>query len=90
MNDLDVQLDNLDEQLLGYNPKQRWLIYISSAVGILVMGWMFYLSDALDELNSLQEKNTVLVKQMTENSPDAYRAKISQTADTLIKEESHT
>jgi Tfp pilus assembly protein PilO len=90
MNDLDVQLDNLDEQLLGYNPKQRWLIYIGSAVGILVMGWMFYLSDALDELNSLQEKNTVLVKQIAENSPDAYRAKISQTADTMIKEESHT
>ncbi|MDD2949675.1 MAG: hypothetical protein PHU29_02695 [Sulfuricurvum sp.] len=90
MNDLDVQLDNLDEQLLGYNAQQRWLIYIGSAIGILVMGWMFYLSDALDELTTLQEQNTLLVKQINENSPDAYRAKIAQSANALIKEETHT
>jgi Tfp pilus assembly protein PilO len=90
MNDLDVQLDNLDEQLLEYNPKQRWIIYIGSTLGILIMGWMFYLSDALDELNSLQEQNTLLVQQVAENSPDVYRAKITQTADTLIKEETRT
>ncbi|MDD2265917.1 hypothetical protein [Sulfuricurvum sp.] len=90
MNDLDVQLDNLDEQLLWYNAQQRWLIYIGSAIGILVMGWMFYLSDALDELTSLQEQNTLLVKQISENSPDAYRAKITQSTNALIKEEAHT
>ncbi|MDD5159310.1 MAG: hypothetical protein PHI47_04615 [Sulfuricurvum sp.] len=90
MNDLDVQLDNLDEQLLAYQPKQRWLIYIGSAVGILVMGWMFYLSDALDELNSLEEQNSALVTQISDNSPDAYRAKINQSANALIKEEVHT
>lgn len=90
MNDINAQLDNLDEQLLAYQPKQRWLIYIGSAIGILVMGWMFYLSDALDELNGLEEQNSALVTQITDNSPDAYRAKITQSANALIKEEVHT
>ncbi len=87
MNDLDVQLDNLDEQLNGYEPKQRWMIYIGSALGILVMGWMFYLSDAMDELSALEEQNSALVNQIAESSPEAYRAKIAQSADAIIKEE---
>jgi len=87
MNDLDVQLDNLDEQLNGYEPKQRWMIYIGSALGILVMGWMFYLSDAMDELTALEEQNSALVNQIAESSPEAYRAKIAQSADAMIKEE---
>ncbi len=86
MNDLDVQLDNLDEQLSAYEPKQRWMIYLGSALGILVMGWMFYLSDALDELTALEEQNSALVTQITESSPEAYRAKITQSADASIKE----
>ncbi len=90
MNDIDVQLDNLDEQLLTYEPKQRWLIYIGSAVGILVMGWMFYLSDALDELTALEEQNSALVTQIADNSPDVYRSKITQSAEALIKEKSRT
>jgi len=87
MNDLDVQLDNLDEQLNGYEPKQRWMIYIGSALGILVMGWMFYLSDAMDELTALEEQNSALVNQIAESSPEAYRAKIAQSANAMIKEE---
>lgn len=88
MNDLDVQLDNLDEQLNAYEPKQRWVIYIGSALGILVMGWMFYLSDALDELNTLEEQNNALVQQISDNSPEAYKAKIAQSAQAILKEES--
>ena len=87
MNDLDVQLDNLDEQLNGYEPKQRWMIYIGSALGILVIGWMFYLSDALDELTALEEQNSALVTQIADSSPEAYRAKIAQSVDETIKEE---
>lgn len=87
MNDLDVQLDNLDEQLSAYEPNQRWMIYIGSALGILIMGWMFYLSDALDELTALEEQNSALVAQISENSPEAYRAKIAQSAQATVKEE---
>lgn len=87
MNDLDVQLDNLDEQLVSYPANQRWMIYIGSALGILVMGWMFYLSDALDELSALEEQNSALVTQIAESSPEAYRAKIAQSAEATIKEE---
>lgn len=87
MNDLDVQLENLDEQLVSYPANQRWMIYIGSALGILVMGWMFYLSDALDELSALEEQNSALVTQIAESSPEAYRAKIAQSAEATIKEE---
>lgn len=87
MNDLDVQLDNLDEQLSAYEPKQRLVIYIGSALGILVMGWMFYLSDALDELSALEEQNSALVQQISDNSPEAYKAKIAQSTKQIVKEE---
>lgn len=87
MNDLDVQLENLDDQLNAYQPQQRWAIYIGSALGILVMGWMFYLSDALDELSALEEQNSALVQQISDNSPEAYKAKIAKSAEMIIKEE---
>lgn len=87
MNDLDVQLDNLDEQLSAYTPNQRWMIYIGSALGILIMGWMFYLSDALDELTALEEQNSALVTQISENSPEMYHSKIAQSAQATVKEE---
>lgn len=87
MNDLDVQLDNLDEQLSAYEPKQRLVIYIGSALGILVMGWMFYLSDALDELSALEEQNSALVQQISDNSPEVYKAKIAQSTKQIVKEE---
>jgi Tfp pilus assembly protein PilO len=90
MIDLDGQFDNLDEQLTAYEPKQRWMIYIGSALGILVMGWMFYLSDAIDGLNTLEEQNSALETQITENSPETYHAKIAQSAKQIINEDSHT
>ncbi|MDO9209020.1 MAG: hypothetical protein Q7T91_12295 [Sulfuricurvum sp.] len=90
MSNLEAQLDNLDEQLLGYEPKQRWLISIGSALGILVMGWMFYLSDAVDELKVLEEQNSALVQQISENSPDAYHVKITASVQSLDKEKMRT
>lgn len=87
MSGFEDQLDNLDEQLLGYEPKIRWALYTATALGILVMGWMFYLSDSLDELSVLKEQNSVLVHQIAENSPEAYRAKISKSSADIVTEE---
>lgn len=87
MSGFEDQLDNLDEQLLGYEPKIRWALYTATALGILVMGWMFYLSDSLDELSVLEEQNSVLVHQIAENSPEAYRAKISKSSADIVTEE---
>lgn len=81
----ETQLDNLDEQLLDYEPNQRWMISIGSALGILVMGWMFYLTDAVDELTALEEQNSALVQQISENSPDAYQTKIKVAIKSLDK-----
>lgn len=38
MSDLETQFDTLDEQLSAYEPKIRWVIYIGTALGILLMG----------------------------------------------------
>lgn len=89
MNDLDIQLDNLDEQLLSYDPKVRWALYLTTALGILLMGWMFYLSDALDEFTTLKDQNQELVNQIGDNSPEAYRAKITKSSAQIIAEERH-
>lgn len=87
MNDLEVQFDTLDEQLSAYEPKIRWVLYIGTTLGILLMGWMFYLSDALDELNTLEEQNSQLVAQMGENSPEAFHSKIAKSAAGIITEQ---
>lgn len=87
MNDLDIQLDNLDEQLLSYDPKVRWALYLTTALGILLMGWMFYLSDTLDEFTTLKDQNQELVNQIGDNSPEAYRAKITKSSAQIIAEE---
>ncbi len=87
MNELDEQLDLIDEQLENYPPSQRWGIYIGSALGIFVMGWMFYLSDALENLTALQEENEKLVREIGENSPESYRAKIAQKTVAIRQEE---
>lgn len=90
MSELDVQLDAIDEQLLTYELPQRWLMYIGSAVGIFAMGWMFYLSDALQELSGLEEQNRVLARQVDEHSPAAYRAKIARSSEAIVKERERT
>lgn len=90
MSTLEVQMENLDEQLQKYTPAQQWMISIGSALGIILMGWMFYLSDALDELNTLEEQNSALSRQISENSPEAYKSKIVQTAEMIVKEERKT
>lgn len=90
MSELETQLETIDEQLLGYTPAQRWLIYIGSAAGIVLMGWMFYLSDALVELSDLEEQNRVLTEQVEQTSPEAYRARISRTTAAITEEGSRT
>jgi len=90
MSMMEAQLDNLDEQLSPYTPQQRWVISIGSALGILVMGWMFYLTDALDELTALEDQNSALVQQISENSPDAYHTKIKIAIKSLDKEKIKT
>lgn len=87
MSDLETQLDNLDEQLSAYEPKMRWVIYIGTALGILVMGWMFYLTDTLDELSALEEQNSQLVAQINENSPEVFRSKIAKSAGGIVTEQ---
>ncbi len=86
MNDLEAQLSNLDEQLLAYEPSKRWIIYGVSVLGILVMGWMFYLSDTLDEFTALEEKNSALVQQISESSPEVYHAKIAKSTAMILIE----
>lgn len=50
---------------------------------------MFYLSDALDELSTLEEQNSQLVTQISENSPEVFRSKIAKSAAAIIAEEQH-
>lgn len=87
MNDFEAQLDLIDDQLQGYSPLQRKLIIFGSALGIVFMGWMFYISDALEQLQTLTDENSALAQQVADNSPDAYRAKITQTKALIAKEQ---
>lgn len=84
---LQEQMITLDEQLEIYEPKQRWLIYVGTAVGVLIMSWMFFVSDMLDEYSMLQEENANLVIQIQQSSPEAYQAKINNTAQMLLEKE---
>ena len=87
MNNLDIQLENLDEQLLSYEPKIRWALDITVASGIILAGWMLYFSDSLNKLDALQEQNKKLVEQIVDNSPEAYREKIAKNSADIVAEE---
>lgn len=84
---LQEQMITLDEQLEVYEPKLRWLIYVGTAAGILLMSWMFFVSDMLDEYSILQDENANLVTQIQQSSPEAYRAKITHTAQMILEKE---
>lgn len=86
MIDWETQLETIDDQLHAYSPLQRWFIYIASVIGIAFMGWTFYLSDALDTLDGLQEQNQALMQKIADSSPEAYRAKIDQTNEAIDRE----
>lgn len=87
MNPLEEQLAALDEQLEGYEPKQRWFIYLTIAISILLMSWMFFTSDMIDELAGLQEETSALEIKIAQTSPEAYQNKIAHTKETLLKKE---
>ena len=79
MSALEQLTEQLDAQLENYEPKARWAIMIASGIGIVWMGWMFFISDSVDELSSLQNENAQLEMQIKQSSPEAYHAKIVQT-----------
>ncbi len=87
MNPFDDQLTALDEQLEAYEPMQRWFIYIVIALSLILMSWMFFTSDMIDELSSLQEETSALETKITQNSPQAYQAKIAHINKALLKGE---
>jgi Tfp pilus assembly protein PilO len=90
MNELDVQLENLDERLLEYTSKQRLTLYIGSTLSILLMGWMFYVSDSIDGLTAIQDQNSELEKQISENSPESYQIKIATSLKMLEMQKNQT
>lgn len=87
MNPFEEQLTVLDEQLEAYEPKQLWFIYLTIAISILLMSWMFFTSDMIDELTGLQEETSALEIKIAQTSPEAYQTKIARTKETLLKKE---
>jgi Tfp pilus assembly protein PilO len=87
MNVFDDQFTALDEQLEAYEPATRWFIYIAIALSLLLMSWMFFTSDMLDELSNLQDENSALEIKITQSSPEAYQSKIDQIKRTLLQKQ---
>ncbi|MDP1785417.1 MAG: hypothetical protein Q8K81_08355 [Sulfuricurvum sp.] len=85
MNSIEEQLIVLDEQLETYDPTQRWFIYLVTGIGILAMSWMFFVSDMLDQLSTLQNEHTNLITQIQQSSPEAYQAKITHTTQMILE-----
>jgi len=85
MSAIEELTEQLDSQLESYEPKARWAIMIASGIGILWMGWMFFISDSVDELSALQDENAKLETQIEQSSPEAYQDKIVQTERRLAK-----
>lgn len=87
MNPFDDQLTVLDEQLEAYEPTQRWFIYIIIALSLLLMSWMFFTADIMDELTILQDENSALDIKITQSSPQMYQSKIAQTKKILLQKQ---
>lgn len=87
MTAMEEQLTLLDEQFETYKPAQRWFIYLATSIGILFMSWMFFASDMLDELESLQDESTALEIKIPQSSPQAYQNKITHINKVLLDKE---
>ncbi|MFZ5374658.1 MAG: hypothetical protein ACOZBX_03860 [Campylobacterota bacterium] len=81
----DYRLEILDGQLEAYEPFKRRLIYALVGGGILLMSWMFLISDALGELSALSEQTAELEATLERNSPAAYRDKIKHVNVELVR-----
>lgn len=87
MSAFDDQLTALDEQLEAYEPATRWSMYIIIALSLLLMSWMFFTSDMIDELNALQDENSALEIKISQSSPEAYQSKIANVKKSLLQKE---
>lgn len=85
MNAFDDQLTTLDEQLEVYEPATRWSLYIIIALSLLLMSWMFFTSDMIDELVSLQDENSALEIKISQSSPEAYQSKIANIKKSVLQ-----
>jgi Tfp pilus assembly protein PilO len=85
MNAFDDQLTTLDEQLEVYEPATRWSLYIIIALSLLLMSWMFFTSDMIDELVSLQDENSALEIKISQSSPEAYQSKIANVKKSVLQ-----
>lgn len=85
MNAFDNQLTVLDEQLEAYEPVTRWAIYVTIALSILLMSWMFFTSDMIDELGALKNENSALEIKISQSSPEAYQIKIANVKKSLLQ-----
>lgn len=85
MNPLDDQLTQLDEQLQAYEPHIRWSMYVILFLSLLLMSWMFFTADRMDELTALQDENSALEVTIDQSSPDAYQRKIAQIKKSILQ-----
>lgn len=85
MNAFDDQLTALDEQLEVYEPATRWSLYIIIALSLLLMSWMFFTSDMIEELVSLQDENSALEIKISQSSPEAYQSKIANIKKSVLQ-----
>lgn len=87
MSSFSDQLTVLDEQLEAYKPATRWLLYIIIALSLLLMSWMFFTADMIDELNTLEEENRALEVKIDQSSPRAYQTKIVNVKKSLLQKQ---
>ncbi|MEW5833134.1 MAG: hypothetical protein AB1763_09895 [Campylobacterota bacterium] len=85
MSRMDYRLEILDGQLEAYEPFKRRLIYAIISAGILMMSWMFFISDTLDKLSALKDRTAELETTVERNSPAAYREKIARVNHELAQ-----
>lgn len=85
MNALDDQLTQLDEQLQAYEPHIRWAMYVILFLSLLLMSWMFFTADRMEELTALQDENSALEVTIDQSSPDAYQRKIAQVKKSILQ-----
>lgn len=85
MSAFDDQLTALDDQLEAYTPATRWSMYIIIALSLLLMSWMFFTSDMIDELSALQDENSAIEIKISQSSPEAYQSKIANVKKLLLQ-----
>ena len=78
-------LENLEEQLLSMEKKQRIMLYVMIPVLVLGMSWYFYIEPTQEQIESYNSELSSLERKIRKNAPRTFFVKIKKIRSEILQ-----